>query len=415
MTTEQIIASKPRFLRATPTRGAKPVVERDGGDNGAGLIRNAAIVTEGEALGHGVWLDRQFVEGVHEQVKATGTKGLKMRFTHPGLSSDGMGSFLGRGKNGVTRDGVTYADIHFAKSAHKTPDGDLASYVMDMAEEDPEAFGTSIVFEPDYGAEEKFISENKDKDGRYRSPDPNNSKNYPHARLAKLRAADVVDEPAANPNGLFRRGQDIADEAEKLCSFALGLTTVRPSLSHLSVDPDRTAAFVARFLDNHNLELKDKQMSAENTITKEDFEAAQAASEAKYAALEAKLTALTAAQEDAESPEAIEKRGALRASQIMAAAAMSGLSDHAKLASEAIENGLSLESFKASITDRLLATNRLTEDEGQQDPDPHAKFRSEFRADKETFAKFGVTDEDAYVRGRCDEEGLPVPVFTKAS
>lgn len=415
MTPEQIISQKPRFLRATPTKGAQPRVDRAGGDYGAGVIRNAALVTEGEALGHRMWLDRSFVEGVHASVKATGTKGLKMRFTHPGLSSDGMGSFLGRAKGGMTKDGITYADIHFAKSAHKTPDGDLAEYVMNLAEEDPEAFGTSIVFEPDYGAEEKFVSENKDEDGRYHSPDPNNLKNYPHARLARLRAADVVDEPAANPGGLFHRGQAIADEADRLLSFSLGLSNERPEMCHLSVDPDRTAAFVARFLNSHGLEIKETNMPESKTISQEDFDAYMALSEEKYAALEAKLTALSAKPAEGElTAEDHEKAGALRASQIMATAQMSGLSDHAKLAAEAIEKGLSHESFKASITDRLLATNRLTDDAGEAPTDPYAKFRAEFRADKDTFAKFGVTDEDAYVRGRCDEEGLPAPAITKA-
>jgi hypothetical protein len=413
MTPDEIIAAKPRFYRATPTKGAQPRVERTGGDYGAGLIRNAAIVTEGEALGHRMWLDRSFVEGVHDSVKSTGTKGLKMRFTHPGMSSDGLGSFLGRGKGGMTKDGVTYADIHLAKSAHKTPDGDLAEYVMNLADEDPEAFGTSIVFEPDYGAEEKFVSEHKDEDGRYHSPDPNNVKNYPHARLARLRAADVVDEPAANPGGLFRRGQAIAEEADKLLSFSLGLSSDRPELCHLSIDPDRTAAFVARFLDSHDLQIKEKTMETK-TISQEAFDAYKAESDEKYAALEAKLTALSEKPKDGElTPEDHEKLGAIRAQQIMATAQMSGLNDWQKLASDAIASSLSLEAFKASITDRLLATNKLTDDAGDRETDLYAAYKAEFAATPEVFAQYGI-DEAGYIELRCKEDDKPAPVKNAA-
>lgn len=425
MTPQEAIAQRPRFMRAAPTRGAQPKVDRTGGDNGAGLIRGVAIATEGEALGHRMWLDRSFIENVHERLKATGTTGLKVRFTHPGLSSDGMGSFLGRAKGGETRDGITYADLHFAKSAHKAPDGDLAEYVMNLAEEDPEAFGTSIVFEADYGAEEKFVSENKDKDGRFKSPDPNNSKNYPHARLSKLRAADVVDEPAANPGGLFHRGQEIADEADKLLSFSLGLSGDRPELCHLSVDPDRTAAFVARFLDSHGLELKERTMSdpkkdaAPAPITQESLDATlKTFGEGLLAKVDEKVASLATKPKEGDepTPEDLRKEGAKRASEIMAFAATSGLNDHAKIAQEAIDAGQSVEAFKAGLADRLIAQNKLSKDgdEGESD-DPHAKFRAEFKAGGAAFAALGIVDEELYVRSRCRDEGLPVPAIKKAS
>jgi len=202
-----------------------------------------------------------------DAINAIGAAGIKSRFTHPGLSGDGLGSFLGRAKNAVVDGDVVRADLHLATSAHDTPDGDLASYVMKLAAEDPEAFGTSIVFRHDSTAENQFYEENStvetwnEPDGRersrqvFKSPDPLNVDNLPHARLKSLRAVDVVDEPAANPGGMFHRGQEIAEDADALLSFALGLTTEKPVLAELSIDPDRVSGHVARFLSQHGLSL----------------------------------------------------------------------------------------------------------------------------------------------------------------
>lgn len=267
------ILSKPLSrLRAAPARGvassgSEPAIDREGGDEGAGIIRGIAVVTRGEALGHGIWLDKPFVSSVADAINKQST-GLKARFTHPGLSSDGMGKFLGRVKDGRMDGDIARGDLHFNKAAHSTPDGDLAEYVMSLAESDPAAFATSIVFEHDRGEEDRFVAANKDEDGKFTSPDPDNAKHYTHARLKRLWADDIVDEPAANPGGLFHRGQEIPQEADALLSYALGLTTERPELVSLEVDTDRVVGFVSRFLDLHGLSVvrKENRPMAENPI-----------------------------------------------------------------------------------------------------------------------------------------------------
>lgn len=229
---------------------AAPDVERDGGKWRAGLIRQAAIVTRGEARGHGFWIDTDFLAAIERAINAD-ERGVKTRFTHPSLSDDGLGKFLGRATN-ATNDGQTVkADIHFSQTAHKTPDGDLAGYIMDLAEQHPESFGASIVFTRDLEAEEQF-SEQHDQ-----SPDEENTNNLPHVRLAELEAADIVDEPAVNPHGLFHRPH-IAQDADALLSYAIGLSD-RPELVALDIDPDRAARFVTRFLDRHHLTIVQKE------------------------------------------------------------------------------------------------------------------------------------------------------------
>lgn len=252
-----------------------PAIDREGGVFTAGLIRGFAVITVGEALGHGLWIDAEFCRQVAAAMNAD-ANGHKSRFTHPGLSSDGMGKYLGRATQASIDGDVVRGDLHLAKSAHAAPDGDLAEYVMGLAEEDPAAFGSSIVFEHDYEAEDEFYNahlvevEETDYRGqpmkrmRFRSPDPANEQNYPHARLASLRAIDIVDDPAANPEGLFRRGDQIADDAESLLSFALGLTEEAPESSSFDVHPQRVQSFVAKFLERHGLTLAAKDAPMTN-------------------------------------------------------------------------------------------------------------------------------------------------------
>lgn len=261
--------TEPKFFRATGAMGTtQSQVERDGGMFGQGLIRNVSVITRGEALGHEIWVDHEFLGEVAEAITATG---VKARFTHPGLSSDGVGQKLGKLTDAIVDGDQVLADLHFQEAATKTVDGDLADYVMSLAEETPEDFGLSIVFEHDIESMNEHLAENTiTHAGReiYTSPDELNKDNYPHARLARLRAGDVVDSPAANPDGLFQRGQEAAKDGEDLLSYALGLVDAKPLSSRFNVDGDRAKQFLSRFLSRHKLEIMKKggdQVSDTNT------------------------------------------------------------------------------------------------------------------------------------------------------
>lgn len=257
--------------RSNVNRGFAGNVDPEGGDRGAGIIEGYSVITRGEALGHGLWCDDVFLAQVNEALAATGDAGIKSRFTHPGLSADGLGKFLGNTKNPTLKPGQVVGDLHFSKSAHATPDGDLASHVMELAANDPDKFGSSIVFEHDFPAEDQFMADHLDEAGRFKSPDPENVNHYPHCRLKKLSASDLVDDPAANPGGLFHRSQEIAQEATSLMEYALDLdgATV-PALGQFDIDPDRLKSFLSRFLSDHGLkvspiEKKEEEMTKTNT------------------------------------------------------------------------------------------------------------------------------------------------------
>jgi len=256
-------------LADLPAESSDGRVDRTGGLFGAGIIRGVSVLTRGEALGHGFWCDSVMLDQCLAFANSE-ARGLKCRFTHPGLSADGLSKGLGLLTSFRRVGDQIIADQNFYKSAHTSPDGDLAGYVMDRAEEDPEHFGTSIVFEADWEAESLFIDEHEQEiqppDGRmpyydFISPDELNTDNLPHARIAELRACDVVDDPAANPNGLFHRDLSVVNDATAFLDHVLGVPVVpgdsprAPSLLGLDVDPDRARQFVQRYAQQRGIDL----------------------------------------------------------------------------------------------------------------------------------------------------------------
>lgn len=108
--------------------------------------------------------DRKSLRGIVSLMKLR-PNGLKSHFTHPSLSADGLSRILGRAKNPRLTTGVVQrvpgeytevamvrADLEFNEVATKPPvDGGtpLAEYVMDLAESDPDLFGSSLVLQVD--------------------------------------------------------------------------------------------------------------------------------------------------------------------------------------------------------------------------------------------------------------------------
>ena len=215
------------------------------------VLHDVQITLEGEALGHGVWLDREFCEAVAAQGNATGDVGLKVRYGHPAMCSDAIGTELGRAKNfrvvDLERviDGVqvkaagVIADVHLLKSAHSAPQGDIAKHVLETAAEDPKQFGQSIVFTySDWVVKDKDGSRHSYNEEVAKPMDNDECRSLPHcefaakaqrlydkwyeqsadgkiyAVLGKLHGSDFTDTPAAT-DGIFSTGT-LAEEAEQM-------------------------------------------------------------------------------------------------------------------------------------------------------------------------------------------------------
>jgi len=164
-------------------------------DREEGIIRGVSLIHGNqEALGHEMFIDIKMVNQVVALGKETGDVGLKARFDHPSACFSSMGSHVGRFKNFRRKGDKGLADLHIADFAASSPQGDLRTHLLDVAEEDPGMVGFSIVFRP--GEPEVVLAKEGD--------DPESPEfMFPHARVDSLHACDVVDEPAANPDGLF--------------------------------------------------------------------------------------------------------------------------------------------------------------------------------------------------------------------
>ena len=161
-----------------------------------GILRGVAVATKGPALGHDMELDSEFLDSL---VMAGNLKsaGIKSRFDHPNASSTSMGSFLGRTKNFRREGDVVRADLHLSDAAKHSPQGDLHHYTLKLANDEPDMFGMSIVFSG-------TSVEQLDADGNPIEGAPK------LARLEKFLASDVVDDPAANPDGVFSSEESLA-------------------------------------------------------------------------------------------------------------------------------------------------------------------------------------------------------------
>ncbi len=146
------------WLKANVTE--KPIgVDREAGE--AGVIFGFVVAEEGpfKSEGRGEF-NLKGLKAIVKLMKANGKNGTKSRFTHPDMSNDGLGKFLGRGRlpriASIERDDETVqlvrADLHIDPTAMEEPVGGgrpLGDYVMALAERDPDALSSSLVLNVD--------------------------------------------------------------------------------------------------------------------------------------------------------------------------------------------------------------------------------------------------------------------------
>lgn len=238
--------------------------------SGLGRLLGVSLMTPGPALGHGFELDTLSIKQVAAQAD-----GIRGRWTHPSPLNDGLGTFLGRWTAPRTENGKAVADFHFSEAAHQYhPPGlqiSAAQWLMDRAEQDPDVLGVSVVADMD-------VVMLSDAAGAKRV-----------GRVRRLDAADFVDEPAANPAGLFKRKEAavakdrLEDEEEEEI----------PAGYEEGEEPEAEEAAEEEELEHE----PDHEEPAEEEEEAEDMAAALAELLDRVAALEDELTTVKASRD----------------------------------------------------------------------------------------------------------------------
>ena len=220
------------WLKANVTE--RPIgVDREAGE--AGVIFGYVVAEEGpfKSEGRGEF-DAKGLKAIVKLMKANGPNGTKSRFTHPDMSNDGLGKFLGRAKlprlDTIERDGETVnlvrADLHFDPTAMEEPVGGgraLGDYVAALAESDPAALSSSLVLTVD---EEHRI----EKDGRPKRDEETGEVLPPLWHPVAIHATDIVDEGDAvgsllsgegPANAILRKAAELLDTQFAGCPRAV--------------------------------------------------------------------------------------------------------------------------------------------------------------------------------------------------
>lgn len=307
--------------------------------------------------------------------------GLKARFTHPNMSADGMGSYLGRWKNLRIDGGTLRGDLHIADAAFTSPQGDLGNYVMDLAESDPESFGVSLATKLDSADLQQFQSMNDSKPKAERSLWP--------MRFVAIKAGDVVDDPAATRGGMFSLDADLRDlpaQATALLSTYFG-----------DAQPDVVRGRIASFLDRYFASRGEQAMPDE---TEPEAPAEQPEQPATESTPVADLSAVPVVPEvvTAQTADlaAVERE---RCKKIRALCDLAGCGDRFNAF---VDAGFSVAEAQSALKDLMSKRGNVLDSAPEPPADPNAKYKAEFSAHRHLLS----VSEDQYIRSRRIDDGL---------
>jgi hypothetical protein len=336
-------------------------------DRKAKVIFGANLMQLGDINDDRLWTVDEGTLANAKELMSRGNSGAKARFTHPNMSADGMGSFLGRWKDVRVEGEKLVGDLHLAEQAFKSPQGDLGTYVMDMAEEDPDMFGISLATKINDAEMEKLKLEKRSADPEWKGRTP--------LRFRAVHAADVVDEPAATRGGFFSSEVDNRNLPAQ--------ATMLLDAYFSDAEPEVVTARINGFLATY-FKAKGHSMSGVSAPEK-PVETTQI-----DLAAERKAAADLARQEERE-----------RVTRITALCKQAGKED---LAAGFCEKGLSVSEAQGELFNALCKSNTPVGDGGgssaDQTPDENAKYKAEFKA-----GKYSMTEEQ-YVSLRRAEDGL---------
>ena len=283
------------------------------------IIYGASAAQAVEALGHEMVLDTKTLQQIadlgNRNLANNGRTrdGIKSRYGHPGLSADGLGKTLARAKSWRVEGDKVLCDLHLIESAFQSyPNGgdvSLGDYVMNMAEQDPDLFGLSVVIRA-----QRFwvMADGSEQEARYgqKPPDGATTK-YPVARVQRLDAVDVVDEPAANRDGMFSEFSDLFWSTNQDAEDAYG--EIDDLLQRYNFSPEKARDFADRyfaargFSSNSEVEMEGEVTSA--PVVPAVQPAPVADNSAAFAAMQAQIDEVTKRASRAELQVSLSRSG----------------------------------------------------------------------------------------------------------
>lgn len=367
-------------------------------DRRANVIFGAALMQAGD-LNNGdarPWTVDAKTLAQAEQFASRSNNGIKARFTHPNMSSDGMGSYLGRWKN-VRVDGDTLrGDLHIADAAFNAPQGDLGSYVLELAESDPESFGVSLATRLDQDDLQSF-EETEQRRQRETAPAEYSRNKWP-MRFADVRAGDIVDEPAATRGGLFDLTtpdlRNLPAQATALLSTYFG-----------DASEDVVRGRINSFLDKYFASRKEVDMAKTPEFANEDLQQSETVTSSTTETTEtaeqpvANLSAAEVAEVTTDVTGDLAAQERTRCKKIRALCDLAGVPEKFNTF---VDAEFSVDEVQAALKGIVAKRNPALSQEEPQEQSPDAKYRAEYQANRSLFS---VTEEE-YVASRRVDDGL---------
>ena len=172
-------------------------------DRTKGTIEGVVLAQVGPARGHGTYAGQDFIDKIVERGKLY-SKGVKVRFGHPNMSDETLGTFAGRAHNFRVEGDKAIADIVLSDTARYSPKGDMRTYLLEMASKESDVFGMSVVT-----AGNTLYQVNESNEIIAETDDQFDWVGYHEGAITtyeifeELVASDFVDEGALTPDGLF--------------------------------------------------------------------------------------------------------------------------------------------------------------------------------------------------------------------
>ena len=163
-----------------------------------GILRNVEIAKFGKNKNYS-YFNQKFLDDLVEKGNAQ-NQGVKSRFGHPNMCATSLGTYIGRFKEFTQVDGKVYATLYLDQITKKTQvEGkgiSMYDYIVEMAQNNPDMFGNSIVVSCNF-FDEEITNEKGEKE------------TVESLILDEFISSDLVDDPAAtdalfssNPNDM---------------------------------------------------------------------------------------------------------------------------------------------------------------------------------------------------------------------